>query len=141
MERLGQLLFVGLGLGLDRDLNDRGRESHRFELDRMLRIGQGVAGGGVLETDSGNDVAREHGVDVLAMVGVHPQEAAEALLLAGGGVEDRVALLETAGVDPEIGELADVRVGHDLEGQGRERLGVLGLALDHNILGAGLEAR
>ena len=39
-----------------------------------------------------------------------------------GGVEDRVALGGVARVDPEVGELADVRVGHDLEGQARERL-------------------
>ena len=45
-------------------------------------------------------------------------------------VEDLAALLERAGVDPEVGELADVGVGHDLEGEGRERLVVGGLALE-----------
>ena len=59
---------------------------------------------------------------VFAGVGVHLQQAAEALLVARAGVEDLVALLERAGVDPQEGELADVGVGHDLERQGRERL-------------------
>ena len=44
-------------------------------------------------------------------------------------VEHACAGLEHAGVDAEEGELADVRVGHDLEGQRRERLVVGGLAL------------
>ncbi len=139
VERLGQLLLVGLGLGLDGDLDNRGREGHRFELNRMARIGQGVAGGCVLEADPGDDVTGEDRIDVLAMVRMHSQQAAEPLLLAGGGIEDGVALLEAAGVDPEIGELADMGVGHDLEGQGREWLRVRGIALDLDILGAGLE--
>ena len=37
---------------------------------------------------------------------------------------------ERAGVDAEERELTDERVGHDLEGQRRERLLVVGLALD-----------
>ena len=35
---------------------------------------------------------------------------------------DLVALLQLARVDADVGELADVRVGHDLEGERRERL-------------------
>jgi hypothetical protein len=57
----GQLVLVGLGLGLDLDLDDRLREGHRLEDDRMLRIGQRVAGEGVLEADGRGDVA---GVDL-----------------------------------------------------------------------------
>ncbi len=46
------------------------------------------------------------------------------------GVEHRGALVERAGVDAEVGELADVRVGHDLEGERGERRVVVGLALE-----------
>ena len=42
-------------------------------------------------------------------------------LRAAGRVDDLRALLERARVHPEVRELADVRVGHDLERQ-RERL-------------------
>ena len=41
------------------------------------------------------------------MVRVHQQQPADALLLAGAAVEHRAALLERAGVDAEVGELAD----------------------------------
>ena len=64
------------------------------------------------------------------LVGVHLEDAADALLVAVGGVDDRAALLQRAGVDAEVGELADVGVGHDLEGERRERLVVGRLALE-----------
>ena len=44
-------------------------------------------------------------------------------------VEHARARLELARVDAEVGELADEGVGHDLEGERRERLGVVGVAL------------
>ena len=119
-----ELVLVGLGLGLDLDLDDRLGEGHRLEHDRMVRIGQRVAGEGVLETDRGGDVAGVHDVDLLAMVGVHLQDAADPLALVLGRVEDVRAGLERARVDPEEGQLADERVGGDLEGQRAERLGV-----------------
>ena len=96
------------------------------------RVGQGVAGAGVLEADGGDDVAGEDGVPVLAVVGVHLEDAAEPLLLAGAHVEDLAALASGAAVDPEVGELA-VGVGHDLEGQGGEGLVVVGLALEGSM--------
>jgi hypothetical protein len=61
-----------------------------------------------LKPDAGGDVAGEHGVDVLAVVGVHLQDAADALLVGVGGVHHGAALLERARVDAEVGELADV---------------------------------
>ena len=54
----GQFLLVTLGLGLDRDLDDRVREGHRLQHDLTARIAQGVTGGGVLESDHRVDVAR-----------------------------------------------------------------------------------
>ena len=95
-----------------------------------LRRAERVAGLGVLEADARDDVAGVDGVEVLAVVGVHPQDAADALLVARAGVEDLAALVEPAAVDAEVGELADVRVGHDLERQRGERLAVVGLALE-----------
>ena len=51
------------------------------------------------------------------MVRVHKQDAADAFLLVLGRVQDRRPFVELAGIDPEIGQLADIRVGHDLEGE------------------------
>ena len=46
-------------------------EGERLQDHLVVGVAQGVAGGGLLETDGGHDVPREHGVEVLAGVGVH----------------------------------------------------------------------
>ena len=83
-----ELVFVGLGLGLDRDRDDRLGEHHRLEHDRLVLGAQRVAGAGELEADGGAEVAGEHRLDVLALVGVHLQQPADALLAVLGRVVD-----------------------------------------------------
>ena len=80
-QRDAELLLIGLRLRLDGDLDDRLRELHLLEDHGLLRIAEGVAGAGVLEAGQGDDVAGEGLLDVLAVVGVHQQHAADALLL------------------------------------------------------------
>ena len=82
-----QLVLVGLGLRLDGDLDDRLGEGHRFEDRSGGRVAERVAGEGILEPDGRGDVARVDLLDLLAVVGVHPEDAADALLLALGGVQ------------------------------------------------------
>jgi hypothetical protein len=115
---MAELVLVGLGLGLDRDFDDRLREDDVLEHDRVIGIAQGVAGEGLLEADRGGDVAGVHGLDLFAVVGVHLEDAADPLLLALRGVEHVRAGVERARVDPEEGQLADVRIRGDLEGEG-----------------------
>ena len=67
----------------------------------FVRVAQRVAGGHVLQADRGGDVAGAHFLDLLALVGVHLQDAADALLLALDRVVDRVARLEHARVHAE----------------------------------------
>src|SRR5207302_9640152 len=81
VERAAEALLVGLGLGLDGDRDDGVRELHALEHDRLRLVAEGVAGGRVAETDRGGDVARVNLLDLLALVGVHLQEPADALLL------------------------------------------------------------
>ena len=99
----------------------------------LARVAEGVTGLGVLEADAGHDVAGEDVIAVLAVVGVHLQDAPDALLGLGAAVEDLAALLELAAVDPEVRELAHVGVGHDLERQGGERGVVARRALDVGV--------
>src|ERR1700712_905015 len=123
-----QLLLVGLGLRLDGDLDHRIRERHRLEHDRVRGVGQRVAGGGLLQPHDGNDVAGRGRGQLFTLVGVHLIDLADALLAVLGRVDDLGTRVERAGVDPDEGQLAEVRVGGHLEGQtGEIRLGV-GLA-------------
>ncbi len=105
----------------------------------MLLVGQGVTGGGVLEANAGNDVAGGAGVAVDALVGVHLEDAAQTLTGVLVDVVHVAAGLGVAGVHAEVGELADVGVGHDLEGQGAERLLGIGDAGD-GLAGLGVGA-
>ena len=123
-ERERHLLFVGLRFGLDRDLDDRLRELDRLEHDWLVRIAQGVAGEGLLQPDGGGDVAGRDELHVLAVVGVHQDDPPDPLAAVLRRVEDGVARLEEARVDPEERELAHERVAHDLEGERREGLRV-----------------
>ena len=75
-----------------------------------------------LRPTTGGDLARADLLALLAVVRVHLQDAADALGLAGRRVQDAVAGLDLARVDAEVRQLADVRVGHDLEDERRERL-------------------
>ncbi len=118
---VAELVLVGLRLRLDRDRDDGLREGHRLEHDRRVVGGERVAGRRRLEADARGDLAGHDLVALLAVVRVHLEDAADALGAAGRRVEDAVARLERAGVDAEVRQLADVRVGHDLEGERRER--------------------
>ncbi len=99
-------------------------------LDRGVGGGERVAGHDLLDPDRRGDVAGVDLGDLLAVVGVHHQDAPDALGAPAVDVEHARPGLEAPGVDAEVGELADVGVGHDLEGERGERLGVIGRARD-----------
>jgi hypothetical protein len=131
VDHLGQRevepLLGGVVLGLDR-LRDHGLVGvDPLEEDRGLRVAQGVAGGGVLEPGGGDDLAGHRLVEALALVGVDAEQARHLLLLAGADVQELVAGREGAGEDAQEHDLAAL-VHRDLEGQGGQRLAVLGLA-------------
>ena len=68
-------------------------------------VTQGVAGGGVLQADSGSDIAGVDLLNVLSVVGVHLKDTAQTFLLALGGVVDTEdPVLYRTGIDPEEGE-------------------------------------
>ena len=127
-QRDAHLFLVGLGLGLDGLRDHRLGEHHPLERDDRIRIAQRLAGGHFLQAHAGGDVAGEDFLDLFALVGVHLQDPADALLLAADRVVDRVARLQHARVDAHEGQLADERVGHQLERQRGELLVVVGLA-------------
>jgi len=75
----------------------------------------------------------------MLLVGMHLEDATNALLLAVVGIDDIGTGVQTTRIDAQVGELANVGIGHDLEGQGRERLLVGRLAL-LLLVGIGIDA-
>ena len=120
LQRDRHLFLVLLRLRLDRHRDNRVREGRRLEQDRKIFIAQRVAGGDVLDADDRRDVAGVTGVDVLALVGLDLDQAADALALVGARIVNRVALCQLAGIDAEEDELADERVAPELEGERAE---------------------
>ncbi len=109
LDRGAELLLVALGLRLDRDADDRRRERHRLEDDLVLDVRQGVTGRGVLQAHHGDDLTRDRGRPLLTLVGVHLVDLADPLLLPLHRVDHGRAGSEGAGVEAEVGELAQVR--------------------------------
>ena len=124
------LFLVGLRLGLDGHLDHGIREVHALEDHGVVLVADGLAGEDFLQAHGSGDVAGPDFLDVLALVGVHLQQAADALATALGGVVDAGTRGEDAGIDADEGQRTHEGVGHDLEDEGRERLLVLCLALD-----------
>src|ERR1700722_5178288 len=87
-------------------------------------------GGGFLEAGQGDDVAGKGFLDVFAVVGVHQQHAADALLAVARRIDDAGARAKRAGIDAAEGDGADEGVVHDLEREQSQRLLVVRQAND-----------
>jgi hypothetical protein len=120
-QRHAHLFLIGLGLGLDGHRNYRHRKHDRLERDRMLFFANRVASTNVSEADHGADVARENFLNVFALVGVHLEQTPNALVLLRTRVHHRLARLQLSGIHADKRQLADKRVGHDLERPSAEK--------------------
>ena len=116
-QTLGHFFLVALGLGLNRDFDHRIGEGHGFQNHRILRVTQGVTGGGVFQTRQRDDVACKRFFDLFPVVGVHHHHTTDALFLTFGRVQDRVTLVHGARVDPGEGQRTNEGVVHDFERQ------------------------
>ncbi len=123
------LLLVGLGLGLDAELDHRIGELHPLEDDRRVGGAERIPGGGVLEARESDDVAGIGHLDVLAVVGMHEQHAADLFLLVLDRIGHLARGLQLARIDAGEGQGSDERIVHDLERQSGERRVVVGRAL------------
>src|SRR3546814_6321976 len=108
--------------------------------ERVLRVAQRLAGGGVLQAGNGDDLAGTRFLDVLTVIRVHLQHAPDALAVALHRVEDLGAGGDHAGIDAHEGQRADEGVGHDLESEGRGRRIVAGRTA-HDFVGFRLQDR
>ena len=94
-----ELLLVVLGLWLDCNGDDRIRELDGFKQNRMVVVGQGVAGTRVAQSHRRRDVARPDLFDVLTLVRVHLEESADSFLLSLAGIENVGARPKTTRID------------------------------------------
>src|SRR5215211_7527787 len=130
LERQGELLLVGLRLGLDGLPYNGLREDHLLQHDLLgvFRRDERVARPRIGEPDGRDELAGIDLVALLAAVGVELQKPAYPLAPAFGRVHHVGAGLERARIHPHVSQLPDVRVGLHLKGQRRQRAVLVGLA-------------
>ena len=133
------LLLTHLGLRLDGNTDNRLREFHRLQNDRMLCIAQGITGGGVLQAYAAGNITGIAGLDVFAVVCVHLQNSADALIISLYRVVNAGACIHGTGVHTEEAQLTYIGVGHDLEGERRKGCVVAGRSC-LLLLGIGVDA-
>src|SRR5260221_2309092 len=73
------LVLVGTCSRLDSNVDHRLREGDRFQYNRVLRITEGVTCAGVTQAYRGTDIPSSNLVDILAVIGMHTQQAPNAL--------------------------------------------------------------
>src|SRR5215204_2987627 len=130
LERHGELLLVGLRLGLDGLPDNWLGEDHLLKHDLLLvvRRHERVARPRIGEADGSNELASIDLISLLAAVGMKLQKPTYALAPALGGVHHVGAGLERPRVHPHVRQLPDVRICLDLEGQRCQRAVLIRLA-------------
>src|SRR5271156_100261 len=118
------LFLVTLGFRLYRDVNHRGREGDGAQRDGMVRCAQRISGLQLFQTHAGADVTRINLGNVLTLVRVHLYQTPHTFCLPGARIQNRVACLQNARVDPDKTQLAELIVDQ-LEAQSRKRSNVL----------------
>ncbi len=126
---VAHLVLVHVALRLNRQLDNRLGEVNRLQDDGGFGVGQCVTSEGVLLAQRRGDIARADFLQVFAVVGMHPQDAADTLALVFSAVQHGVADAHHARIDAEVSQPTDVRIGDDLEDQRRKRLVGRGAAL------------
>ncbi len=122
VQRLAQLVEVGLALGLDRDLQARSGEPEARQLDGMLAIGgERIAGSGGGQLCHRRDISWADLRHVLLLLALHPEQVADPLLLPAARVVDMPLRVERPGDDAEVGQPADEGIRGRLEDLGNER--------------------
>ena len=115
LESVGHLFLIDLGLRLDGHRDNGIRERRRLEEHGVILVAEGVARGDVFDAHDRGDVTGVAGIDILALVGLNLDQAADALALVCARIVNGVALGELAGVNTEENEFADERIAPEFE--------------------------
>ncbi len=86
LQRGAHLFLVGFGLWLDGDRYRWFREGNVLEHNRVVRVTQGVTGGGAFKAHDCGDIARSDFGDIGTLVGLQTNNTANTLFFAGGAV-------------------------------------------------------
>ena len=83
----------------------------------MIFAANRVARAHALESHRGANIAGKNLADLFALIGVHLQQTADAFASSAARVQHGVSGLKLAGIHANKRQLADKRIGHNLERQ------------------------
>ena len=86
LERFAEFGLSRLGLGFDGEFDNRFRKFHGLEDDRIAFVTDSVTRGRQLEADCRRDIAGEHFLDFVTLVGVHLQDTSDTFLFILCGI-------------------------------------------------------
>jgi hypothetical protein len=138
LEGFAEFILVSPGPGLDGNGDNGFGEADGFEENGFGRVAEGIAGKGIFKSEGGNDGAGVGGGNVLPVIGVHQEKAANAFRPFTGRVKHLGAYLYLTGIDSKINEPTHEGVGNNFKGQGGEGCVIAGFT-DNLLAGAGVD--
>ena len=120
-QRHAQFVHITLGLGLNRQTDNRLREAHGLQNDRELFFTQGIAGADVFKTYPCANVARLNQINWVLLVGVHLENAGNALFVVCTHVLHIRTGSQLTAVNAEETQTTYKRIGCNLKGQSSKR--------------------
>src|SRR5262249_34613043 len=141
MDGYPDFVFVGSGLGLDRESDGRLRKLRGRVEDGGSFIAEGIAGDRFLQFGDGPDIAGMQLLNFGELFALHQHGVLKTLWSAAIEILDSRVVLEHAALHLKIIDAACEGVGKSLENEDRKRLRIVVLAVDAVALAAGfLEA-
>src|SRR5271168_4713817 len=134
-----QFVLIGFGFWFDGYGNNGSREINGLENHLLRFVAQRVAGVDALQSNHRANIAGINLFNFLALVGMHLQQAADTFPGALAGVVDVAAGLEDTGIDANVGDVTDERVGHDFESE-RGKRRVVGSTAQFHLIRFGIHA-
>ena len=113
--------LTSFGFRFDCKADNRFREFHLLEFDRMFRIAKGITGGGVFKAYCCCDIAAIAAIEVFSVVCMHLKNTAESFVLVFGRVENSGTCFNFTGVNSEEAEFTNERVCSNFECKDGER--------------------
>ena len=115
------LFLTGFRLRLNRNRDNRFREDHGFQDDRVRFITKRVTGRCEFQTYRSSDISGEDLFDLLPFVCMHLKDSSKTFFFVLSRIQYIGAGAGGSGVNAEECQFSDKRIGHDLECQCGER--------------------
>ena len=134
LDGAGDLLLVAARLRFHRQRDHRGRERDLRQFEGRVRRAERVGDLDILDLGDGEDIARDALRDRLGLSAEHAEELRHALAVARARDHGVGVMRKRALENPEVGQLADERVGDRLEDLRDQRRGRVRAQLDFLVL-------